>query len=321
MAHEGSYQYDPSQTPEWNRGAYLVQGLGHCGECHSPRNMLGAVKHANELTGAFVEGYYAPDISGQGLKNASVADIVNVFFNGQMLKGSGKVQGPMAEVNYDSLHYMTLNDLQAMAIYLKTVKSNEPATTPTAPINADTGKTIYEEKCNVCHGTGAAGAPKLGVQADWAPRITQGMTVLYEHAINGFNSMPPKGTCMSCSDDEIKAAVDYLVNASQGGAGGVTKPTPPEIPKLTLADGKALYTKNCSVCHAQGLLGAPRVGDQNAWAPLIKENMDILFKHAIYGYNRMPPKGTCITCSDAEVEAAVKYMVQQTFPQSNFSLW
>lgn len=74
---------------------------------------------------------------------------------------------------------------------------------------------IYGSSCNACHATGAAGAPKMGDAAAWAPRIGQGMDTLYTHAISGFNGMPPKGLCMSCSDDDIKATVDYIIENSK----------------------------------------------------------------------------------------------------------
>lgn len=73
------------------------------------------------------------------------------------------------------------------------------------------GDAVYNASCAGCHGTGAAGAPKHGDKAAWGPRIAKGKPTLYKHALTGFNAMPPKGMCMTCSDDEIKAAVDYLV--------------------------------------------------------------------------------------------------------------
>lgn len=85
---------------------------------------------------------------------------------------------------------------------------------------ADTahGKSVYNKTCALCHGVGAAGAPKLGDQADWAPRIAQGMDVLYQHSIEGFTGakgvMPPRGGAASLSDDDVKAAVDYMVEQS-----------------------------------------------------------------------------------------------------------
>ena len=91
-----------------------------------------------------------------------------------------------------------------------------------APVVADaggsearSGEAVYNTSCNACHGTGAGGAPKLGDAAVWADRIAQGSDVLYSNAINGLNGMPMKGLCMDCSEEEIKLAVDYIVEGSQ----------------------------------------------------------------------------------------------------------
>lgn len=83
-----------------------------------------------------------------------------------------------------------------------------------APAEPRSGVEVYKTKCSTCHATGAAGAPKYGA-ADWAPRIAKGVDTLYTHAINGFNGMPAKGMCFDCSDDEIKHAVDYMVDGSK----------------------------------------------------------------------------------------------------------
>ena len=77
------------------------------------------------------------------------------------------------------------------------------------------GEDIYAAKCVACHATGAANAPKLGDKGAWVTRIGNGIDVLYSNAINGINGMPAKGLCMDCSDDEIKATVDYMVDNSQ----------------------------------------------------------------------------------------------------------
>lgn len=86
-----------------------------------------------------------------------------------------------------------------------------PATDAGAASGARSGADIYKTTCATCHAAGIAGAPKLGDKAAWAPRIAQGKDTLYKHAISGFNAMPPKGTCMTCSDDEIKATVDFMI--------------------------------------------------------------------------------------------------------------
>jgi cytochrome c5 len=77
------------------------------------------------------------------------------------------------------------------------------------------GQKIYQTSCQACHATGAAGAPKLGDKEAWAPRIAQGTDTLVASVMNGKNAMPPKGACASCSDEDIKAAVEYMVSESQ----------------------------------------------------------------------------------------------------------
>ncbi len=85
---------------------------------------------------------------------------------------------------------------------------------PEPAVAAMSGEDIYNSSCVACHGIGIAGAPKVGDTEAWAPRIDQGLPTLYEHAIDGYQGstgmMPPKGGAMSLSDDEIKAAVDYM---------------------------------------------------------------------------------------------------------------
>ena len=94
-------------------------------------------------------------------------------------------------------------------------QSDEEAAGTAEPVAAArSGEDIYNSSCVACHGVGIAGAPKMGDTEAWAPRIDQGLPTLYEHAINGYQGntgmMPPKGGAMSLSDDEIKAAVDYM---------------------------------------------------------------------------------------------------------------
>jgi cytochrome c5 len=89
------------------------------------------------------------------------------------------------------------------------------AATVSAGGAARSGEEITNTKCNVCHGTGAAGAPKVGDAAAWKPRIAKGVDTLVKNAISGINAMPPKGTCADCSDAEIKSAVEYMVNKSK----------------------------------------------------------------------------------------------------------
>lgn len=73
------------------------------------------------------------------------------------------------------------------------------------------GKTVYDTYCTACHSTGVSESPIKGNAEQWAPRIAQGMDVLTDHAVKGFNAMPAMGTCMDCSQDEIVAAINYMI--------------------------------------------------------------------------------------------------------------
>jgi cytochrome c5 len=77
------------------------------------------------------------------------------------------------------------------------------------------GEAVYKQACFSCHAAGVAGAPKLGDAADWAPRIAQGVDVLHQHSLQGIRAMPPKGGFMNLSDDQVKAAVDYMVSQTK----------------------------------------------------------------------------------------------------------
>ena len=103
---------------------------------------------------------------------------------------------------------------------VRVASESEPEPAPAAAVAAATaeprsGESIYNSYCMACHTTGAAGAPKLGDAAAWAPRIAAGMETLMKNAINGLNAMPPKGLCMDCSDAEFTAVVEYILANSQ----------------------------------------------------------------------------------------------------------
>lgn len=330
---EGPYQNNPNQSADWNRGNYLVNGLAHCGMCHtpaysliSPKYSLAAPKKKYAFTGALVQGFFAPDITSNLMAHTTPEELGRVFKENRMI-GGGSVEGPMKEANADSLKYLTDADVKAIYTYLASVKSETPpkpsSSTSGSGGGSGPGKDIYEKYCTGCHTTGAGGAPKLGDSAVWAPRIKQGMNLLYKNAINGIGGMPPKGTCVSCTDQEIQQAVQYMVDESQGGSGESTTATVKAIPKLSMADGKKIYEKRCASCHAPGThyLNAPIIGNEKVWDPIIKQGVDIVILHTIHGYGNMPPRGGCTECNDAEIKAAVKYMLQNSQTGKDFSLW
>ena len=315
--NKGEYKADPTQSVDWNRGKFLVTSLGHCGMCHTPLNFLGSEKKQYFLAGGNGSGFFAPNITSSALGNVPTEKVLDVFLKDAYI-GGGKIVGPMLEVNHDSLSYLSKSDLTSIVTYLKTVKSEEP---PKPKSGGGSGESTYNNYCSGCHTMGAGGAPKIGDEAAWAPRIKLGMDQLYKNAINGIGGMPPKGTCSSCTDKDIQAAVNYIVNHSEAGAGGagVVQITAADLTSVT--KGKEIYDKVCSACHNDGQLNAPKIGDKTTWAPLIKQGMDVLFMHSILGYKEMPPRGSCEKCTDADVIAAVKYMVEKSKTSGNYNLW
>jgi cytochrome c5 len=207
-----------------------------------------------------------------------------------------------------------------------------------APKVLQSAEAVYTAICAACHTSGAAGAPKLGDAAGWAPRIAQGYDTLLKHAIEGIRGMPAKGGNPDLDDVEVARAVVYLANQSGGkfkepavpapaaapaatapvaaapaaAAPAAAAPAPAAAaPKLAVDTGKNVYNASCVACHGAGIAGAPKLGDKAAWADRVKQGDALLYEHAIKGFQgkagMMPPKGGS-TASDEEVKAAVDYM-------------
>lgn len=162
-----SFKPEPAQSAEWNRGAYLVRGLGHCGACHTARNALGATSTRLDLAGGLipVQNWYAPSLTAT--QEASVhdwplEDAVRLLQTG--VAPQGTVLGPMAEVVQQSTQYLSPPDLTAMATYLKALPQTPPEpvrAASTAPRTAERGAKLYDQHCAQCHGMqgqGVAGA-------------------------------------------------------------------------------------------------------------------------------------------------------------------
>ena len=320
--HDDPFEYDASKSKEWNRGRYIVDGLGHCSMCHTPLNVFGAPKRRYYLTGGFIDGYWAPNITKYGLSSASRYEVADVFVKGELINKAGPVAGPMAEVNHNSLSYLTESDRLAIATYLKTVVSEEylGVSPSEKQPTLKRGKQVYVNACIICHQNGEMGAPLIGDGANWYKRLKeQGQQALYRHAIHGFNQMPVKGACVTCSDNDVVAAVDYIMNRS------LTRSQWEDLKKGETAkiidSGKDVYNENCAVCHNDGKLGAPKLGDKKAWKPLIAKNIDVLIENTVKGENGHPDNGGCKHCSTTEIIAAIKYMVSKSKTSGNYSLW
>jgi cytochrome c5 len=177
-------------------------------------------------------------------------------------------------------------------------------------------------------------APKLGDKAAWAPLIKEGFDELTATAIKGIRQMPPRGGNPNLTDAEVARAVAFMANqagadfkeppvteAKQQTAAAAPAPAPaaaaaaPAAPKsggsasADAAKGKATFDATCAACHGTGVAGAPKVGDKAAWAPRLKEGTNTLYEVALKGKGAMPPKGGNTSLPDADVKAAVDYMV------------
>lgn len=162
----GSFQPDPKKSAEWNRGAYLVRGLGHCGACHTSKNFAGASDQDHPYHGGMAEHVYAPDLTSDkrtGLGNWSVQDIVEYLGTGS--NDITSAAGPMAEVVHMSTQYLSTADRHDIAVYLKSVPSahpNKAADKDHENIDKDTmraGQAVYVDDCQGCHMDEGKGLP------------------------------------------------------------------------------------------------------------------------------------------------------------------
>jgi len=165
---QGEYKPDPKQSAQWNRGAYLVLGLGHCAMCHTAVNPLGGSSESKAFEGGMIpnQNWYAPSLTSNreaGLGNWSIQDIKDLLQTGVSHRGT--VYGPMAEVTYNSLQYLSDEDVEAMAVYLKALPQRDAEPPPTsqarlvAPNVMELGRKTYAQQCAMCHGEEGKGYP------------------------------------------------------------------------------------------------------------------------------------------------------------------
>jgi cytochrome c5 len=200
-----------------------------------------------------------------------------------------------------------------------------------APKVEKSGQEVFDAVCTACHTPGALGAPKFGNKGDWGKRIAQGYDTLIKHAIEGIRQMPARGGDADLSDVEVARAVAYMANAAGAkftppepkAAPAAAKPAEAAAPAAPAAaaastdadKGKTVFNTSCAACHATGAAGAPKIGDKAAWGPRVAQGKDTLYKHALGGFTgkngMMPAKGGNPSLADADVKAAVDYLVSQ----------
>jgi len=233
------FREDSKQTVDWNRGAYLVEGLGHCAACHSQRNTLGA--SGDSLSGGLIPvlGWYAPSLTADseaGLGEWLPRHISQLLKTGVSPRAT--VFGPMAEVVQRSLQYLTDADINAMAVYLKALPGEKEKSdferdkSQDAQDFRDAGKRIYEKHCVDCHGLGGAGLP-VGyppLDGNRALTMTEAVNPIRIVLNGGFApgtagnprpyGMPPFGHVLN--DMEVAQVVSYLRSAWSNNAPAVT---------------------------------------------------------------------------------------------------
>jgi mono/diheme cytochrome c family protein len=226
--HEGALKADPTKSEQWNRGAYLVEGLGHCGACHTATNELGASKAGETLKGGdFGEHWYAPSLTSglrDGLGGWSAAEIVEYLKTGANAKSAAA--GPMAEVIKNSTQHLNDADLNAVAAYLKDFPVGKVKATTTTDINKQAlsrGEALYFDNCTGCHMENGEGLvqifpPLKGSSAIQAKTPDTVIHVVLAGAKIAATKGKPTGFAMPAfdwklDDKEVADLVNYIRNA------------------------------------------------------------------------------------------------------------
>ncbi|WP_158783497.1 cytochrome c [Pantoea sp. BAV 3049] len=224
---KGEFKPDMSKSAEWNRGAYLVQGLGHCGTCHTPKNVLGGDKSSQFLSGAVVESWWAPNLTSDehiGLGKWTQDDIVSYLRTG--VNRYDIASGPMADAVKNSTQYWRAEDLKAVATYLKSTPvqgSDKPAPLAADDSRMKTGALIYEAKCSACHAPQGKGGKNIFPRLADSPLINAPeATSLIHVVVAGSRGVDtdsrPTAPAMpsfagTLSDEEMADVITYIRNS------------------------------------------------------------------------------------------------------------
>ncbi|MFF7058715.1 cytochrome c [Achromobacter spanius] len=235
----GVQEADAGQSVQWNRGRYLVEGLGHCAACHTPRNSLGATRSSEAFTGGIIPvlDWYAPPLTNDiqtGMGRWTAADIAALLKTG--ISAHSSASGPMAEVVLGSTQHLTDDDALAIGVYIKSLPATPPSTprstAAAAPAAMELGSKIYRQHCAQCHqpqgqGSGTAWPALAGNPTVTAPSPVNAIRMVLD---GGYapataanprpHGMPPFGQILN--DSDIAMLVSYIRNSWGNEAGGVT---------------------------------------------------------------------------------------------------
>jgi mono/diheme cytochrome c family protein len=233
----GEYVPDSRQSAAWNRGAYLVQGPGHCTACHTSKTMLGGDKAGENLRGFNLQGWFAPDITGdnhQGLGQWSEADITGYLKTGH--NWITAAIGPMTEEIVNATSHYSDSDLSAIATYLKSLPQRQDEAAATADSSVMTaGQAIYRDQCSACHGIDGRGVAMLFPSLAQSSLVYAGdPTTAIRLVLRGGRSvatdaeptapgMPSFG--WQLDDAQVAAVITYIRNAWQAPAAAVSADT------------------------------------------------------------------------------------------------
>jgi mono/diheme cytochrome c family protein len=231
----GTLMPDQSKSAAWNRGRYLVEGVAHCGACHTPKNMLGADKRGQPFAGGQVDGMFAPRLDGaerSGLKSWSVDDITEYLQSGR--NGRSNAGELMSEVVVNSTSKMSDADIRAIAVYLKELPAGPPELTvsPPPPAQMADGEKLYRDACVACHELDGSSAPRIypplpdNANLQSADPLST-LRVILDGAHSVTTPRAPNAGSMPAyaakwSDQEIADVTTYIRNSWGNAASSVT---------------------------------------------------------------------------------------------------
>lgn len=216
------FVHDSGRSDEWNRGRYLVDGPTHCGACHTEKNILGGDREAGYLRGGLLENWFAPNIRGGengGLAHWEAADIVKFLGEGRSHHTAPMQR--MSEVVELSTRHMTNEDLQAIAVYLKSLDDEAPDDVrPLAEDRTAVGRAIFFDECAACHAADGSGVPSMFAPLDGSNKLTAEdpstvIRIILEGAQAAVTDAAPGPLAMpsfdwKLNDDQIADLLSYL---------------------------------------------------------------------------------------------------------------